>query len=115
MPKHITSHPYVMLTIFASRQEKQETIQIGFSWLLRAMVGYHQAYGLTGALPADHNGNPQGYRRGDMEIAEFFRMMGPQLRPTFFLDAEFVPQGNAEKPKDWFATPKAAHMRFSDP
>ena len=78
-------------------------------------VGYHQGYGLTGALPDDHNGNPQGYRRGDTEIAEFFRMIGPLLRTTFFLDPEFVTRGSAEKPKDWFATPRAAHMRFSDP
>ena len=78
-------------------------------------VGYHEEYGLTGALPDDHHGNPQGYRRGDTEIAEFFRMIGPVLRPTFFLDREFVPRGSAEKPKDWFPTPRAAHRRFSDP
>eukprot|EP00973_Karenia_brevis_P049898 6927558-Karenia_brevis.AAC.1 len=35
-------------------------------------VGYHQAYGLTGALSDDQNGYPQGYRHGDLEIAEFF-------------------------------------------
>ena len=46
-------------------------------------VGYHQGYGLTGALPDDHNNVPQGYRRGDTQIAEFFRLIGTKLRPIF--------------------------------
>ena len=74
-------------------------------------VGYHQGYGLTGALPDDHNSIPQGYRRGDTLIAEFFRIIGPLLRPTFVLDANFVPHGTT----DWLPTPKPAHRMFSDP
>ena len=46
-------------------------------------VGYHQGYGLTGALPDDRNNTPQGYRRGDTQIAEFFRIIGTKLRPIF--------------------------------
>ena len=66
--------------------------------------------GLTGALPDDRNSSPQGYRHGDTQNGEFFRLVGTRLRHEFFLDAGF-PTGEC---RDWFATPKPAHMRFSD-
>eukprot|EP00973_Karenia_brevis_P045881 6353544-Karenia_brevis.AAC.1 len=47
-------------------------------------VGYHQAYGSTGALSYDQNGYPQGYRHGDSEIAKLLRIVGSQMHSIFF-------------------------------
>eukprot|EP00973_Karenia_brevis_P022713 3126325-Karenia_brevis.AAC.1 len=33
----------------------------------------------------------------------------------FFLDERFQSTGNASQARDWFSTPKCAHMRPSDP
>ena len=73
-------------------------------------VGYHQGYGLTGGLPDDRKSSPQGYRHGDVQDGEFFRLVGTRLQSEFFLSEEFPTDDDS----DWFATPKPAHMRFSD-
>ena len=52
-------------------------------WIFQ--VGYHEDYGLTGALPDDRNSYPQGYRHGDTQHGEFFRLVGTRLRHDFFL------------------------------
>ena len=78
------------------------------AWIFQ--VGYHVGYGLTGGLPDDRNSCPQGYRYGDLQSAEFFRLVATRLRTEFFLSEE-IPK---EVSSDWFATPKPAHMRFSD-
>ena len=78
-------------------------------------VGYHQGCRLTGALPDSHD-CPQCYAHGDLGIAGFFRMVGTMLQEVFlFGNANFPICPAMERPKDLFAAPRPAHMRYSDP
>ena len=69
-------------------------------------VGYHQRYGLTGALPDSHD-CPQGYARGDVEIGTFFKMSGTSLQAIYFR----CNQPGIDGPAEVYATPRPVRMR----
>ena len=67
---HHPDHIYFVVAGDASGAASFPTHALGNGYVFQ--VGYHEEYGLTGALPDDTNDIPQGYERGDLAIGEFF-------------------------------------------